>query len=477
MTRLISALALLLACPLSGSAAVFFVTNTHDSGLGSLRSAIDEANAAGPGAHQVRFDGPFPQDGLVQLGSTLPTLTAAQLTIHGNGYNPRIAGNDTFPLLVAASTLSRLELNGLTLSSGRATDEGGGCLAAHAAGPSSTLVIQNSRFDNCAVVQTSGWARGGAIFWNFGFVTIRDSEISHSFASTQGGTQSDIAFGGAITTHGELLVERSRFITNTAIGHVSRGGAVTTTDSAVIRDSFFHDNFAFSTATPGRGQAGAVLIDCVACDAVLERNTFTANFSDWAGAVFVRGNQDINRASLVAHNNTFHGNEGALSAGALYAQFVSASLVHNTFHHNLAPADAAGHVYFESAIVENVANNVFAPTAGGKACMGWTIEMPGLDAGNLAADGTCGLLVPGIAANAVLGPVEVDYSPAVPVVRFAAGSPVIDGGDDKGCLAQDVLGNARPIDGNGDGHARCDVGAYEHPLDDTLFADGFEALP
>jgi hypothetical protein len=43
------------------------------------------------------------------------------------------------------------------------------------------------------------------------------------------------------------------------------------------------------------------------------------------------------------------------------------------------------------------------------------------------------------------------------------GSPAIDAGDDSVCPPVDVLGTRRPTDGNGDGHAMCDIGAYEVP--------------
>ncbi|MCX7563568.1 hypothetical protein OS176_08450 [Xanthomonadaceae bacterium XH05] len=45
------------------------------------------------------------------------------------------------------------------------------------------------------------------------------------------------------------------------------------------------------------------------------------------------------------------------------------------------------------------------------------------------------------------------------------------------CLTHaDLLGNPRPTDGDGDGNARCDIGAFGLPdaAADPIFADGFE---
>ena len=43
----------------------------------------------------------------------------------------------------------------------------------------------------------------------------------------------------------------------------------------------------------------------------------------------------------------------------------------------------------------------------------------------------------------------------------ASGSPAIDAADDAICTATDLLGLDRPVDGDGDGDAQCDMGAYE----------------
>ncbi|HEY8960191.1 right-handed parallel beta-helix repeat-containing protein, partial [Chitinophaga sp.] len=57
----------------------FPVTNTNDAGPGSLRQAILDANAAGAGTHQIVFN----VHGQITLASSMPTITAKNLTIDG----------------------------------------------------------------------------------------------------------------------------------------------------------------------------------------------------------------------------------------------------------------------------------------------------------------------------------------------------------------------------------------------------------
>ena len=81
--------------------------------------------------------------------------------------------------------------------------------------------------------------------------------------------------------------------------------------------------------------------------------------------------------------------------------------------------------------------------------------------GNLVEDGSCSI-AGALSGDPMLG--GLTGSPAY--LPLLPGSPAIDAGDNGLCTAADQRGVARPFDGDGNGTATCDLGAYE--LDSLL---------
>src|SRR6266511_1334674 len=90
-----------------------------------------------------------------------------------------------------------------------------------------------------------------------------------------------------------------------------------------------------------------------------------------------------------------------------------------------------------------------------------------LDSGN-----TCGLVFVGDLVNTdpLLGPVQNNGGPT-DTHALAVGGPAVDAGGNAGCPATDQRGAARPFDGNGDGTATCDIGAFELTVPPPPLAD------
>ncbi len=118
--RLFTLFALLLAgwfTQAASAAGTFTVTTTADSGAGSLRVAIAQANAASGGT--IDFNLPLPA--VINLQSALPTVTN-DVSIVGPGANRlTVSGNGTFRILDALGAGVDLSLSGLTFTNGFAT--------------------------------------------------------------------------------------------------------------------------------------------------------------------------------------------------------------------------------------------------------------------------------------------------------------------------------------------------------------------
>lgn len=92
---------------------------------------------------------------------------------------------------------------------------------------------------------------------------------------------------------------------------------------------------------------------------------------------------------------------------------------------------------------------------------------------NLIGDGTCGFAATGdlSSVDPLLGALADNGGPTR-TMALAGGSPAIDSGDDLACPGADQRGIKRPLDGNGDSGAQCDIGAYEALFEPFTDDDG-----
>jgi hypothetical protein len=182
----------------------FTVVNTNDSGPGSLRDAITQANG-GTGA-TITFTVP----GTITLASPLPHI-AATMTIDGASA-PTYTGTPVVAIdgnqggtVFTTNPGTNVRLRALTIQSGRGTT-GGGILN------NSTLTLDTSSVLNNSTV---AGGNGGGIY-NGGTLTVIASTIGHNSAGS----------GGGIFSAGILTLTASSIDTNTATG---LGGGLLTT--------------------------------------------------------------------------------------------------------------------------------------------------------------------------------------------------------------------------------------------------------
>ncbi|MBL8963808.1 MAG: right-handed parallel beta-helix repeat-containing protein [Phycisphaeraceae bacterium] len=239
--------------------ATFLVTNLNDSGAGSLRQAILDANGIA-GADVIEFNTPVA--GTITLTSGELVVTES-LSILGPGAGVvSLDGNGASRVLRYESGTS--SISGLRIIGGQAFNGG----AIRNAG---TLTVSNSTIAN-----NQSSAGGGGGIDNTGVLTITNSTI--------GGNNAGIGDGGGIRNSGSVTIINSTISGNQAVG----GGALANFGpSMVIRNSTIAQN---SATADGSG--------------ILNFNAVTINNSTIAnntGApVFTSSGNLILRSSIVA---------------------------------------------------------------------------------------------------------------------------------------------------------------------------------
>lgn len=206
-------------------AATFQVTNTNDSGSGSFRQAVADANLA-PGADTIAFA----VAGTITLAGGPIVVTGGTLEIDGPGRGLlTISGNRTSALL-AASPGTTLHLNGLTLADGSAGGGGGGAVNNFGG----TVVIADTAF-----LRNSAFAGGAIENHDGGTMTITGSTFSGNSALP----------GGAISNlRSTLTITNSTFVGNSAVV----GGAIYNLNIATVQVT--NSTFSGNTAS-GQGAA------------------------------------------------------------------------------------------------------------------------------------------------------------------------------------------------------------------------------
>ena len=476
MARRINLSAALLASLLisAAQAATFNVTSTADSGTGSLRSAIAGANVVPNTPHTIAFNTQFPDGGTINLQSALPLIQVQNLAIAGGTRSPIISGVNAHQILRVGSASTSLTISDVEFRLGRSLSRGG-CIDDAAFGSTAgVLSLTRTVFSDC-IVSAATNAEGGAVFWqrNGGSLEIAASRFSSNGALAT--LANGLSAGAAIYAQSNVTITNSQFEFNVAESLGSSGGGsggalhvVNNGQSTDISDSTFYFN-----SVDGLG--GAIFRSCGTCSTEIVRSYLRGNEARFGGAVFARSESNSVDPIVNFFNSSFVGNSASESGGAVLIFGIELLLASSTFFNN--ESDIGAHIAFggdENSVVYAL-GNLFAPTFTGLACSGSASRPnPSLIAANLFSDNSCGQISANSLPNSPLGTVTLDETPGqVGVVRFT-GSAVIDSiSSNAQCEPRDARFQQRPIDGNGDGIARCDVGAFEHP-NTTIFRNGFE---
>ena len=160
-------------------------------------------------------------------------------------------------------------------------------------------------------------------------------------------------------------------------------------------------------------------------------------------------------------NSTFSGNSAEETGGAISA-FGTLYLTHVTIANNDTAPGRAGGVTLSSEGFLHLRNSIIGDNSGVQC----EVVAPwGVDAyGSVSSDSTCGVTTSqagNIVADPLLGPLAINGGNSL-THALLVGSPALDRGRAQFCLFIDQRGYQRPIDGDNDGVARCDAGAFEY---------------
>lgn len=436
---------LVLAAP--ADARELTVSTTADGGAGSLRAAVDAANAAddadvivlGAGLEYVISD----------CAAGELTSSAGPLTIVGNGSTIRQTCADQRVLRNTSEGL--LTVDHVTLTGGDGPTDGGAILST--AGP--VAIVGSTIAGN----QAAG--DGGGVFVDGASLTIDGSAIRDNQA---------FDYGGGVGIDGELRMTASVVEGNAVTGASAYGGGVYVLSgdtTARISGSFVRDNHADAAGSLGGGiyvDTGSLAVDTTTVadntaaadgggiyayyDTTLTRSTVSGNTAGGRGGGVFSYDPD-----LVVRDSTITAN-GAAAGSGVFAEGFDLTTSYVTIDGNSSAGGAQ--VDLGGGRLAAFAT-VLAGAAGGPNCN----AVVGASAGHNyeQATATCDLRAStdvGRGAAVDLGPLADNGGPTQTEAPGAA-SPLLDAisAEDPGCSGADQRGVSRPQAG------ACDLGAVE----------------
>jgi CSLREA domain-containing protein len=444
----------------------------------TLREAVNAANNSA-GLDTITFTLP-PSATITLAGSQLPTIidhltidgsTAVSLTISGDN-NTRIFTVGGAP----AVTLTTLMIeHGRAITGGAIYNDGG------------SLTIDNSFLgDNSAEY-------GGGIYNEAGSLTITNSRIMNNFAEYGGGgivnaenttatihntvfvdnlADAELNFevirGGGILNAGKLTVSDSTFSNNKAVadanptiptpikGH-STGGGISNSGILAVYNSTFNGNLVTASSEP-------LLITA---SPKVSTNDSAIGGGIYNSGIITVSNSTFSRNMAFAAESLHSAVQGIASAaggGISNSSSGTMTVVNSTFSENGTvryPWGAGNGGSLYNGGVLHLSNTLIANSDDNVDCVNNGTMATNVN--SLVEDGTCNSILSG---DPLLYPLQDNGGPTW-THALSSLSIAIDVGDNATCAAApvnnlDQRGVTRPLDGDGDGDAFCDIGAFEH---------------
>ncbi len=395
------------------------VTNTNDSGPGSLRQAIQDAAAGDTITFRVTVTGP------ITLTSGELGITKAITIAAPPGASQVIDGNNADRVIEAGAATSNspitayvaVTLINVTIQHGRYYRDGGGIKVD--SGNELTLL------DSVVIDNSAGYSAGGIS--NAGTLTVR-----HSVLSGNNGFQ----LGGGILNGGTTTIADSTLSDNHAVYY---GGAIDNSGTLMISGSTLSHNFTSLTGGALENDHGG---QATIIGSTLSDNSISDSFSGGlGGAIFSNGQLEV-RASTLSGNNTPGGLGGAIFNSSAGDVTIEGSTLSGN---NANPSGMGGGLY-----------NYFGVAHLGATILAGNVAASSPDcSGDLGSQGYNLIEDP----SGCTGQTGADLTGATATEAPGVGSPTIDAVPMTTtlCSATDQRGYGRPDDEEG----ACDIGAVE----------------
>ena len=383
------------------------VTNTNDSGPGSLRQALADAQDG----DTINFD---PSVNIVTLTTTELVITKS-ITIRASPQMVTVQrSSQTEFRIFHVMPGHSVEINGLTIYGGHITGGNGGGIL----NDNSTLTIAHCTVSgNAFVTASSGDNFGGGIH-NSGTMTLNQVIVNNNNANWGG--PGGLPFGGGISNTGTMIIIAGTVQSNMGAPWLLSGGGIynSNTGMMTITGSTISNN---QTGNPGHfGAYGGGIVNY---------GTMTIQDSTISGNTALGGDLNGGHGGGISGNNTTITNSTITGNSALRGGGVAGggNIAHTTFSQNLASRDG-GALYLTSAL--ELGNTILKAGASGVNIFnnGGSFITHGY---NISSDDGSGFLNgPGdqINTDPMLGPLQDNGGPTF-THALLPGSPAIDAGD------------------------------------------------
>jgi hypothetical protein len=439
------------AMPMFG--AVIKVSNIADSGPGSLREAIQIANASGGGT--IQFQGGV--TGTIQLQTSLPALTQ-NLVVLGPGAGQITVQVQNFTLTNAAGTT--VTIQGLSLT-GRYVNPGvianfGDLRLLDCKISGSAFALPRGGIYNVGTAWLSGCVLSGctgdegAAVWNVGSMTVESCTLTNNRAFIAAG----------IFNSGRLTLENSTVAGNQTITGGDGGGIYNDSNGTmVVRNCSITNNGTLRGSGIWNGGSLAVIGSTIA-----RNGAGAADYPATGGAIF---NDTTATAMLVnstiSKNNAYDQGGGIMNQGTLW--LLNCTVASNFLSVNSLEVPFAGSGVFNSGTVYSK-NTIFAGNSGrndfssNTTLVGPDFYGPLISQGFNLIQNASGFTITGdlkgnlLGVDPRLGPLQDNGGPTC-TQALLPDSPAINAGTKKDAPDTDQRGVSRPQG------PKTDIGAYE----------------